>query len=127
MAAPRRPGRRNHNEPAQPRLRPDGPALSSPLSRVSVRETPNAKYVERPTPATLDTFEAAHGFKLPDAYRAFALTCGAGELGGRIRMYAPLPKRYRFQGAVVYDLAAENERVRPHLTDFACPGGPADY
>ncbi|MBN9524190.1 SMI1/KNR4 family protein [bacterium] len=98
------------------------------LSRVTVRpEAPSARHVERPTDATLDKFEQASGLALPATYREFATTFGAGELAGFYRMYAPLPKRYRFGGQIVYDLAAENERLRPHLGEYECPGGPADY
>lgn len=100
----------------------------NPFSRIAVRPAVrSAHYVEMPTDATVDQFERESGLTLPASYRAFATTFGAGELAGFYRVYAPLPKRYRFQGWLVYDLAAENERLRPHLDEYDCPGRPADY
>jgi hypothetical protein len=100
----------------------------NPLSRIAARpELKSARYVELPTEVTLDKFERDCGLALPATYRSFVTAFGAGELAGFYRVYAPLPKRYRFQGRLVYDLAAENERLRPHLGNYDCPGGPADY
>jgi hypothetical protein len=99
----------------------------NPLSRIVVRKIDSARYVELPTEETLNKFETETGLKLPTSYRQFAMAFGAGELAGFYRIYAPLPKRYRFQGSSVFDLAAENERIRPHLGDYDFPSGSADY
>lgn len=100
----------------------------NPFARIKVHPAVGSvRYVELPTDATLDKFEQASGLALPATYRQFATTFGAGELAGFYRVYAPLPKRYRFQGRPVFDLAAENEWLRPLLVEYDCPGGPADY
>lgn len=106
----------------------EGNVAKNPLSRITIRpKAHSARYVELPTDVTLDKFEQMSGLALPATFRVFATTFGAGELAGFYRVYAPLPKRYRFGGRVVYDLAAENEVLRPHLGEYDCPGGPADY
>lgn len=41
--------------------------------------------------ADLDRAETALGFPLPASYRAFAQECGAGRIGGRVRVATPCP------------------------------------
>lgn len=41
--------------------------------------------------ADLARAEAELGFTLPASYRSFATTCGAGRIGGHVRVFTPVP------------------------------------
>lgn len=56
---------------------------------LAVTEAPG-RASERPTDATLDAFERALGFELPESYREFVKLFGPGELAETVRIYAPV-------------------------------------
>jgi hypothetical protein len=95
--------------------------------KIVVVESPAVKYVDKSTEETLAEAESQLGFKLPASYRAFVLLFGAGRLADSFKIFAPLPKVYKFQGRPVFDLVAEHRRVASTLSEYQLHTQPSDF
>lgn len=71
------------------------------------------------SPGELAAFEKRCGFRLPEGYRRFVTTHGAGELLGFVRIHAPRPAgRYRLDGLARLLRARSSEGDPPSLKRF---------